>query len=252
MFEVALDIALMLACAAFLAGFIDAIAGGGGLITLPALLLAGASPIEALSTNKVQGPFGSFTSAMSYAARGHVDLRAQAGPAALAFLGAAAGAGIATVMPSQHLRVILPVLLIGVALFFALKPGLGDIDRAERMRPALFNVLIVPLIGAYDGFLGPGTGSFYMIAYVMLAGHGLLKATAHTKVMNFATNIGAVTVFALFGKPWWLTGILMGLANVFGARCGALVAMRGGARTIKPLLVATSIAMAGKLIWDLF
>ncbi|MFC7702881.1 TSUP family transporter [Plastorhodobacter daqingensis] len=251
MFEVTYQILLLLLCAAFVAGFIDSIAGGGGLITVPVLLLAGANPVEALSTNKVQGIFGSGTAALSYAGRGHVDLRQQARPALLAFAAGIAGALLATVMPTDLLRLGLPVLLVGIALFFALKPGLGDLDRVERLRPAAFAATVVPLIGAYDGLLGPGAGAFYMIAFVTLAGYGILKATAHTKLLNFASNLGGLVAFAVFGAPWWATGIAMGIAQMAGARVGALVAMRIGARVIKPLLVITSTALALRLIWDL-
>ncbi len=251
LFEVSYQILLLLLCAAFVAGFIDSIAGGGGLITVPVLLLAGANPVEALSTNKVQGIFGSGTAALSYAARGHVDLRRQARVALLAFVAGVLGAMLATVMPADVLRLVLPVLLVGIALFFALKPGLDDLDRAERMRPAVFGATVVPLVGAYDGLLGPGTGAFYMLGFVTLAGYGILKATAHTKLLNFASNLGGLVAFAVFGAPWWLTGIAMGLAQAAGARAGSLMAMRVGARVIKPLLVVTSTALALRLIWDL-
>ena len=126
MLEVSVDLALMLVAAAFAAGFVDSIAGGGGLISLPALMLAGADPVQALSTNKVQGSFGAATAAVSYARAGHVDVRAQIGTAALAFVVAATGAMLVSRISTDVLRLGLPVLLVGIALFFALKPGLTD------------------------------------------------------------------------------------------------------------------------------
>lgn len=252
MFEASLDLVFWLTTAAFLAGFLDAIAGGGGLITLPALLLAGATPVEALGTNKVQGIFGSGTAALSYAAKGHVNLRDQLWPAAAAFIAAILGALLVSVLPTDKLRLVLPFLLIGIALFFALKPGLSDLDSHRRLTPAAFNLVVVPLIGAYDGLLGPGAGAFYMIAFVTLAGYGVLKATAHTKFLNFASNSGALLAFALVGAPWWGTGLMMGLGGMLGARMGALLAMRVGARVIRPLLVVTSSLLALKLLWDMF
>ncbi|MDP4034474.1 MAG: TSUP family transporter [Pseudorhodobacter sp.] len=251
MFEVSLDLAAMLITAGFAAGFVDAIAGGGGLITLPVLLLAGASPIEALSTNKVQGSFGAATAAASYAAAGHVQLRRQIGPALLAFGAGAAGAALASVVPTQGLRLGLPVILIAIAAFFALKPGLSDQDRAQRITPGMFTAFVVPLIGGYDGLIGPGAGAFYMIGFVMLAGYGVLKATAHTKLLNFASNIGGLLTFAIYGAPWWAMGLAMGVAQMAGARIGARLAMRVGARVIKPLLVVTSTALALRLIWQM-
>lgn len=244
MFEVSLNLLTMLLGAAFIAGFIDAIAGGGGLITLPALLLAGASPIEALSTNKVQGSFGAATAALSYARAGQVDLRAQRVPALIALIAGLFGAVLATQLPTETLHLIIPVILIGVALFFALKTGLSDEDQVQRIKPEVFMALFVPLIGTYDGMIGPGAGAFYMIGFVTLAGYGILKATAHTKLLNFSSNIGGLLVFALFGATWWFTGIAMGIAQVAGAALGAKLALRVGANVIRPLLVITSVALA--------
>lgn len=243
-----LDLLAALIGAAFAAGFIDAIAGGGGLIALPALLLAGLSPLEALSTNKVQAIFGSGTAALSYAAAGQVDLRSQAGEAAIACAAGAAGAALASVVPTDGLRLILPFILIAIAVFFAVKPGLSDEDQHRRLSPTAFMAFFVPLIGAYDGLIGPGAGSFYMIGFVTLAGFGVLKATAHTKLLNFASNLGGLVVFAIGGAPLWTIGLSMGLAQVVGARLGSKLAMKRGARLIKPLLVLTSVALALKLL----
>lgn len=252
MFEVATDIALLLILAAFVAGFVDSIAGGGGLITVPALLLAGADPVQALATNKLQGTFGAGTAALAYARAGHVQLGSQLLMAVVACAAGAAGALVAHLVPASVLRVIMPVVLIGVAAFFALRRGLSDDDRTERMKPAVFAFTAVPLIAAYDGFFGPGTGSFFMMGFVLLAGYGVLKATAHTKLLNFASNIGSLLVFVPSGATWWAVGLGMAAAQVAGASLGARVAMRVGARLIRPLLVATSTGMALRLIWQSF
>lgn len=237
--------------AAFLGGFIDSIAGGGGLITLPALLIAGVDPFVALSTNKVQGVFGSGAAAVSYARAGHVDLRRQGRAALVALFAGGCGAALAGWIPTDALRIILPVVLIGIALFFALKPGLSDTDRVQRATPAAFIAFFVPVIAGYDGLIGPGTGSFFMMGFVMLAGYGVLKATAHTKLLNFASNLGSLAVFAIIGAPMWGVGLAMGTAAMLGARLGSALAMRIGARVIKPLLVVTSTAMAARLIWQM-
>lgn len=250
MFEIATEIVLFLAVAAFVAGFIDSIAGGGGLITIPALLLAGMPPVTALGTNKLQSVFGSASATISYAAKGHVDLRKQLPSAAMSFVGSVVGALLATVLPGDILRVFLPFLLVAIALYFAFKPNMDDIDRAERMPPFLFGVTLVPAIGFYDGLFGPGTGSFFMLAFVTLAGYGVLKATAHTKLLNFASNFGAFCAFALVGVISWKIGIVMGIAQFLGARLGAHMAMRNGAKLIKPLLVCTCVALAIRLLID--
>jgi uncharacterized membrane protein YfcA len=250
MFEVATHLALLLILAAFVAGFVDSIAGGGGLIAMPILLIAGASPLEALATNKLQGAFGAGTATVAYARAGHVRLKDQLGMAAISALAAAGGALVAKSLPVDALRIIMPVILVAVAAFFALKPGISDDTRAQRMAPGVFAFTAVPLIAAYDGFFGPGTGSFFMLAFVMLAGFGMLKATAHTKLLNFASNIGSLAVFIPLGVMWWGVGIAMGLAQMAGATLGARMAMRVGARLIKPLIVVVSVAMALRLLWQ--
>lgn len=250
MFDLALETVLLLAVAAFLAGFVDSIAGGGGMITVPALLLAGLSPVESLATNKLQGLFGAASATFSYASKGHVDLRRQLPSAALSCVGAALGALLATVLPGEWLELVLPFMLIGIALYFAFKPNMDDVDRHQRMTPFLFGLLVVPVIGFYDGVFGPGTGSFFMLAFVTLAGYGVLKATAHTKLLNFASNLGAFAVFALAGAMVWKIGLLMGVAQIFGARLGAAQAMKNGARLIKPLLVVVCVALAIRLLWS--
>ena len=240
----------VLAFAAFAAGFVDSIAGGGGLITIPALLLAGFSPTAALGTNKLQGMFGSGSATIHYAANGHVDLSRQLPSALLALVGSAVGALLATIVPGDFLRALLPVLLIAIALYFALKPNMNDVDRAERLSPFLFGLVVPPLVGFYDGLFGPGAGSFYMLAFVSLAGYGVLKATAHTKLLNFASNIGGFAVFAAVGVVYWKVGLMMGVAQFLGARLGASLAIRIGARLIKPLLVVVCVALAVKLLAD--
>lgn len=248
--DLSLELILLLAAAAFLAGFVDSIAGGGGLITVPALLLAGFSPVVALGTNKLQGLFGAASATYAYASKGHVDLRRQLPAAALSFLGAALGAALATILPGEWLHAALPVMLVVIALYFALKPNMDDVDRQQRLTPFLFGLTIVPVIGFYDGLFGPGTGSFFMLAFVSLAGYGMLRATAHTKLLNLASNVGGFAFFAWAGVIAWQIGLVMGLFQVLGARVGASLAMKNGARLIKPLLVLTCVALALRLLWD--
>jgi uncharacterized membrane protein YfcA len=248
MFDLPTTTILLLLLAAFAAGFIDAIAGGGGLITVPALLLAGLGPVEALGTNKLQALFGSGAATFAYARRGLVEPRRQLVPFALALVGSGVGAAVASVAPVAFLERLLPVLLIAIALYFAFRRTLHDADRAERMRPGLFQAIVPPAIGFYDGLFGPGTGSFLMLAYVGLAGFGILKATAHTKLVNFASNVGAFVVFAALGAVFWALGLAMGVMQLIGARLGAAVAMRHGAWLIRPLLVVVCVGLAIRLL----
>jgi len=246
--EITLTLLSLLFLAAFVAGFIDAIAGGGGLITVPAMLIAGFSPIQTLGTNKLQSLFGSGSATLAYARGGHVSLKAQLPMAVMSALGSAVGAVATTYIPGAVLQAMMPILLIVIALYFLLKPNIGDVDKHQRMTPFLFGLTLVPLIGFYDGVFGPGTGSFFMLAFVMLAGFGLLKATAHTKMLNFASNIGAFCVFAFSGVILWKAGLVMGIGQFLGAQAGSRLAMKNGAKIIRPLLVTTCIALAIKLL----
>jgi len=250
MFELATETVLLLMIASLAAGFIDSIAGGGGLITVPALLLAGLSPIDALGTNKLGGMFGSGSATIAYSSKGHVDLKAQLPSALLSAIGGGFGALLATIVPGEWMRALLPVLLVAIALYFAFKPNMDDVDRAQRISPALFGFTLVPAIGLYDGLFGPGTGSFFMLAFVSLLGYGVLKATAHTKLLNFGSNIGSFVIFVLAGAVVWKVGLVMGITQFLGARLGASLAMRVGAKLIKPLLVLACVALAVRLMLD--
>lgn len=242
------EILILLIAVGFTAGLIDSIAGGGGLLTVPALLLAGLPPVTALATNKVQGLFGSGSATLAYTRAGAVDPRTQWGAALAAGVASAGGALVAAHLPVEVIRRAIPVVLIAVALYFLLKRGLGDADRAERISGPAFTATAAPAVGFYDGVLGPGAGSFYMLGFVTLRGYGLLKATAHTKLLNFASNVGSLLAFMLVADIWWGTGLAMGVAQFTGAQIGARAASRLGARLIRPLLVTVSIALALRLL----
>ena len=248
--ELAPHILFFLFASAFVAGFIDSIAGGGGLITVPAMLIAGVPPLHTLGTNKLQSLFGSSSATIAYARRGHVNIHDQWPMAAMAVVGGALGAMLATVVPGGMLKAIMPFLLVVIGLYFGFKPRISDEDRHARITPLLFGFTAVPLIAFYDGVFGPGTGSFFMLAFVGLAGYGVLKATAHTKMLNFGSNVGAFLIFALNGVILWKAGLIMGLGQFFGAQAGSRLAMRNGARLIKPLLVLTCLGLAIRLMLD--
>lgn len=252
MFEVATHLALLLILAAFVAGFVDSIAGGGGLIAMPMLLIAGATPLEALATNKLQGAFGAGTATVAYARAGHVRLKDQFGMAAVSALAAAAGALVAKSMPADALRIIMPVILVAVAAFFALKPGLSDRDRVQRLSPALFTFTAVPLIAAYDGFFGPGTGSFFMFLLVRYLGHDFLHASGSAKVLNVATNLGALVLFAATGHVWYLAAIPMALANIAGSYLGSHMAIKKGSAFVRGFFLLVLVALIAKMAHDIF
>ncbi|MGL4405496.1 MAG: TSUP family transporter, partial [Notoacmeibacter sp.] len=211
---------------------------------------AGATPIETLGTNKLQSVFGSGSATFAYARAGHVNLSQQMPMGLASLIASMFGAFCATLLPQEVFRQVLPFVLVAIALYFVLKPDVSDLDTVERIKPAIFGLTIVPVIGFYDGIFGPGTGSFFMLGFVALAGFGLLKATAHTKFLNFASNLGSLIVFAFMGVVLWKTALAMGVGQFLGARLGAKFAMKNGAEIIKPLLVLVCVALAARLAWQ--
>ncbi len=244
---VAVDALLMLA--AFVAGMIDAVAGGGGLITIPALLAAGVPPIQALATNKLQSSIGTGGAVIAFARGGHLDWRRSLPAAAGAFAGAALGAWLLTLIDPGFLAGVLPVLLVAMAIYFLVSPRMGDEDRHSRVGPAML-VAVAFAIGCYDGFFGPGTGSFYTTALVALFGLGMIRAVARAKLLNLASNLAGLIVLMAGGHILWLTGLAMALASVAGGQVGARVAMRFGAGAARPLLIAMSLALTARLLAD--
>ena len=240
---------LFLAATAFLAGLVDAMAGGGGLLTIPALLASGIPPVNALATNKLQSAVGTGSAFATYLRAGHVDLRGFAVPAAAAFLGAIAGATAVQFVDGHFLAALVPLLLIAMALYMLLAPPMSDADRHARLGRAGLTTLI-GAIGFYDGFFGPGTGSFITTALVALGGLGLVRAIANTKFINLATNIAALIALVVGGKVLWLLGAAMAGANVAGNQIGARLAIRYGGRGVRSLLVVVSVALAIKLLAD--
>ena len=239
-----------LVAAAFAAGFVDAIAGGGGLITVPALVLAGFDPVSAVATNKLQSSFGSGTAALAFARAGALDWRRVWPMAFLSAAGALAGASLLTVVPRAFAAVALPPVLVLVAAYFAFSPRLRDADAVQRLPLPVFAVTYVPLIGAYDGLFGPGAGSLFMMGFVGLLGFGLLRAAAHAKLVNFASNLAGLGLLALSGHIAWAVGFAMAIGQVAGARLGALATIRSGGLLVRPVVVAVCCVLALRLALD--
>jgi uncharacterized protein len=250
MTDIAFHLLALLFFAAIFAGFVDSIAGGGGLITIPVLLIAGIPPLESIATNKLQSQFGSASATIAYARKGHVNLKKQLPMALMSLIGGAVGALLASLVPASVLAAAIPFVLVAIALFFAVKPNLNDTDSHRRVTPFVFGLTAVPMVGLYDGLFGPGAGSFYMLGFVLLAGFGMLKATAHTKLINLGSNFGSFLVFAATGSILWKVGLVMGVGQFIGAQIGSGLAMRNGAKLIKPLLVISCLALAIKLMAD--
>ncbi|MGG5413575.1 MAG: sulfite exporter TauE/SafE family protein [Edwardsiella tarda] len=240
----------ILFCVALFAGFIDAIAGGGGLLTVPALLAAGLPPAQALATNKLQSVGGSFSASLYFVRRRVVNLAQQKWVILLTFLASAIGTVLVQCLQADILRQLLPYLVICVGIYFLLTPSLGASEGIPRIGIALFAVVGGACVGFYDGFFGPGAGSFYALAYVMLLGLTLPKATAHAKVLNFTSNAASLLFFILGGNVVWVVGLLMLVGQVIGARLGARMVLTKGQKLIRPMIVTMSLIMSAKLLFD--
>jgi uncharacterized protein len=245
-----------LGAAAFVAGWIDAVVGGGGLIQLPALLvgLPGASPAQLLATNKFGSIFGTATSSITYYRRVRPDLRTALPMAAVAYVGAVGGALIGLHIPKAAFNPIILVLLVLVGAYTILKPDLGkeSIRRYDGARHTVLAMLTGFVIGVYDGGLGPGTGSFLVFALVGLLGYSFLEASAKAKITNFATNLGALTVFLPMGLVLFKVGAVIAVANLIGGYVGARTAVSKGSGFVRAVFVlivsAFIIKISGSLI----
>jgi uncharacterized membrane protein YfcA len=242
----------LLFAAALLAGFVDSIAGGGGIITIPALFAVGLPPHLALGTNKFQASFGSLTAALNYRRGNIVRFRSITRGIVFTALGALAGTLTVTVIPSGLLKHIIPVLLVSVFVYLLCNPRLGDTRRPHRMSPSLFYVIFGCVIGFYDGFFGPGTGSFWTFALVLWLGLDLTEATAQAKVLNFTSNVVAFATFLFGGYIMLSVGITMGIGQVLGALLGSHLVLKRGTRFVRIFFLCVVAATIGKLLWSTY
>ena len=230
------------------AGFVDAIAGGGGLIAVPALLTAGLPPVAAFATNKMQSAIGTAIPATTYWRRGFVDLRTIGGGVIAMLAGSFLGALVVKQIDTTLLSYIVPVALICIAIYFTFAPRLTDADSHSRLDFATFVPVMGLVVGFYDGVLGPGTGSFLTLGFIALFGLGVTRAAANTKFLNLASNVGALALFIPSGDVVWPVAAVMAIGQIVGGYLGALTGIRFGAKLIKPLVVLISIALAVRLL----
>ena len=240
-----------LTATAVLTGFIDAIAGGGGLIMMPALLFAGVPPINALATNKLQSVFGTATAMRNFARAGLIDWRPNRLTFMLVFVGAVGGVLLVRAIGGKALELVIPILLVCSAIYILLSPRMTD-DSAPQRLSAKGYAPVGGVIGAYDGFFGPGTGTFFTTSIVAMRGYGLTRASALTKAFNFPSNLASVIIFAIGGEMLWLLGLCMAAGAMVGGWIGSRTAMRFGAQVIRPLLVLISLGLTARLLWDAF
>jgi len=249
--EIELWLIAIMVCVAVFTGFLDAVAGGGGLVMMPALLFAGLPPPLALGTNKVQSLAATTMAFRNYSRAGLVEWRKEKWLALVALIGAAAGSLMVQQISTRILELIVPLLLLGVALYVIFSPRMDDTKSHELVSRKGY-APAGGAIGFYDGFFGPGTGGFFAATLVGLRGEGLTAATGHAKLFNMCTNIASVVVFALGGKVIWMLGLAMAAGSMTGSWIGSKFAVRHGAKLIRPFLVTISLLLTAKLLFDWF
>ncbi|WP_257452389.1 TSUP family transporter [Archangium lipolyticum] len=240
---------VLLCVAALTAGVVDAIAGGGGLVTLPALLATGLPPHVVLGTNKGQSVFGAFAALVRFARAGLVKGKLAVITFPMGLVGSLLGAALVLLLRPEVLKPVVLVLLVAVAAFLAFRRGPPPGERPEppARRMMTLGAVISLVIGTYDGFFGPGTGTFLIICFSGLLGHNLTKASADAKVVNFATNLAAVGLFAYRGLVLWQVALPMAAAQFTGAWIGAHMAVRGGDKLVRKVVLLVVVALVIKL-----
>lgn len=250
-----------LVLAAFAAGMVDAVAGGSGLIAVPALLAAGLPPHLALGTNKAQGVFGTFASTLRYARAGLLDRKRARVTFPLGLAGSLCGAALVLLVPPSTLRPAVLALLVFAAFAVALRPQLWlaksphpvtEAPSPATRAPTLLAALVALVLGAYDGFFGPGAGTFMIVAFALLFRMPLQRASAEAKPINFASNLAALALFSARGAVLWKIALPMAAAQFAGAYFGAHLAVRGGDRVVRFVMLAVVLALVAKLATDTF
>lgn len=240
-----------LVIAGFIASFIDSTVGGGGLISTPALLSMGLPVPYALGTNKLAASIGCFTSVVSFWRAGKIK-KAALSLMPLSFIGSALGAYVVYLLPEQLMKNIIVVLLVAVAVYTYRRKDWGDTSTVEQLgRQALIGAVIMAFtLGFYDGFFGPGTGSFLIFGFLYL-GYDFVTAAGNAKALNFASGVGALVSFAISGTIVWSYGLIMAAAMVLGAVFGTRVAIKKGASYVRPLYLLVTTLLIGKQVYDI-
>ncbi|MCI0498612.1 MAG: TSUP family transporter [Planctomycetales bacterium] len=242
----------LLWCAAFLAGFVDSIAGGGGIITLPVLLACGFDPHLALGTNKLQASFGSCTAAVHYAHKGLSDFRRTLLGILFTAIGALVGTAAIQQIDAAFLVKLIPIFLTVLFFYLLFSPDIGRLDRHPVIAASTFYAIFGLGLGFYDGFFGPGTGSFWMLVFVVFLGQNLKAATAHTKIMNAASNLISLAVFLVLGNVLILPGLLMGSGQLLGAALGSHVVIHRGTGFVRFFFLSVVALTIARLIYSTY
>ena len=242
---------LVMFLVALLAGWVDTLAGGGGLLTLPALMLAGLPPVSALATNKAQGFVGTMTATIVLALKGQLKIIELLPLVLSAAFGSMLGTLLIQRVDTSWLHWGIPFLLVAVAGYFLVSPQVGKTETFARQSERAYGLSAVPLIGFYDGAIGPGAGSFFAASGVMLRGQTLLQATIRAKLFNFTTNITSMALFAAAGKVSWLIALAMMLGQFCGATLASHTMLNGGEKLIRPLVITMCVLMSCSQLYKL-
>ena len=231
----------------FFASLIDSIAGGGGLLTTPSMLFLGIPPLNVLATNKFQSCFGTFTSTFNYYKNGLLTEKKKVLYFILSFIGSSIGTILVSRISNETLDSVIPILLIGAAIFFITNKGPTRVKQNYKLL-VIFNLLVFA-IGFYDGFFGPGTGSFFVLSFIIIKGINIMEATAVTKLLNFSSNFAAFLIFAFQGYVIWILGLVMAVAQIAGAYTGSKFAIKNGEKVVRPVLVIVSLLLSFRILF---
>lgn len=235
----------------FIAAFIDSVVGGGGLISVPTLMWAGLPLLNVLGTNKVASCMGACAGFLTYLRSGTIDKKIMRVMFPLSFVGSIIGVFVVREIPPDFLRPLVVVMLIVIAIYSVAKKN-WDADKISASRKNyLLGVILIFVLGFYDGFFGPGTGSFMLFLYLMM-GYGFLGAAANARAANFASNLAAVIIFMSLGLVNFFYAIPMGCGMILGAYFGAKMAISKGAAYVRPLFIGITIILVGKQLIELF
>ncbi len=244
---------LFLCAAGFVAAFVDAIAGGGGLISLPAYFMIGFPPHFTLGTNKFSSTCGAITSTIRYAKSGKTDKSVLKVLLPFSFIGATLGVYVVLLIDSTILKpmVLIMILAVGIYSFFSKNIGTEDNFQGTSRKTLIIGAVFAFVMGFYDGFFGPGTGSFIIFGLIKIYGFDFVRASGNAKAMNFVSNITSLVMFALGGRIYYLMGLPMAIFMVIGANFGAKLAIRQGAKVIRPVFITMSLAVAVKMLYEM-
>ncbi|UFJ41265.1 TSUP family transporter [Brevibacillus humidisoli] len=251
--ELELSTIILLAFWGFIAAFIDSCVGGGGLISLPALLGLGIPPYLALGTNKLAGTISSATSSATFIAQGKFDRKLMLLLFPVSFVGSILGAKTVLFIPQAVLSVLVVVMMAAIFVYTLVNKRFGTESRFTGLtRLSLgWGIPLTFVIGFYDGFFGPGTGSFFIFMMVLLFGYDFVTAAGNGRILNLASNIGALLLFLWEGQVMLLIGMVMGAAMLAGAALGARMAIKTGVRYVRPLFLLVSLSLMGKIVYEL-